>query len=132
MHNKYATLKGTAVGAAAAAAAGLFACVFIRSLGLIAHYAVPGQIETILSQLSGAKVMPPLLPALAAGAAVGALLLRDRFITLKAIVLFAVLLPLCIWFADVNTIRFAAAAQSGSLTTPRVGPLSRLMIASQS
>ena len=76
MHNKYATLKGAALGAAAAAAALLLACVFIRSLGLIAHYAVPGQIETILSQLSGAKVVPPLLPVLVAGAAVGALLDR--------------------------------------------------------
>ena len=103
-------LAGALCGVIAAGAALLLACLLVRSLGAVAGFFAPGEIAVILSQLSSAHVLPPVLPALIAGALIGALWLRGKHIAWKAIAVCAVLLPVCLWFSDVNAIRFGTAA----------------------
>jgi len=103
------TLAGALCGMGAAGAALFAACLLVRALGAVAGRFVPGDIAAILSQLSSAHVLPPVLPALVAGAVIGALWLRGKCIVLKALAVCAALLPVCLWFSDVNAIRFGTA-----------------------
>lgn len=105
----FRALAGCACGMTAAGVALLAAWLLVRSLGAIAGSFAPGDITVILSQLSSARVLPPVLPALIVGAVIGALWLRGKFIVWKAFAVCAVLLPVCLWFSDVNTIRFSTA-----------------------
>ncbi|MBQ3223338.1 MAG: hypothetical protein IJB41_06975 [Clostridia bacterium] len=109
---------GAAIGLLCACAAMGLCIALVRSLRPIAEALAPligektaGQIAAILGQLRTAQVMPPAAGALCAGALLGFGLLRGRGMVWKAIALSLLLTLPCIWFADVNGIRFAAAAQ---------------------
>lgn len=109
---------GAAIGLLCAGAAMGLCIALVRSLGPICGALAPligektaGQIAEILGQLRTAKIMLPVVEALCAGALLGFGILRGRGMVWKAIALSLLLTLPCIWFADVNGIRFAAAAQ---------------------